>query len=49
MLQITDDLLDLALHKGPNVSIYSIYYLMVINENLLLRNPETNGDTRQTL
>lgn len=47
----TDDLFDLALHKGPNDFICSTRYLilMVANENLILRNSETNGDTRLTM
>lgn len=41
-------LFDLALHKGPNGSIYIIYYLvlLVVNENLELRDSKTNRDTR---
>lgn len=51
MLQIIDDLFDLAIHKGSNGSICIIYYLvlLIVNENLKLRDSETNGDTRLTV
>jgi hypothetical protein len=41
-------LFDLTLHKGPNGFICIIYYLvlLVVNDNLELRDSLTNGETR---